>query len=131
MGDSERSTELTPKQAAFIAALLSSPNITMAAAAAGVAESTARRWRHLPHFQEALKAAQDEVFSDALNSLKLLASDAVDALRSNLSGELVPAAVQVRAAQIILSLGIELHEVEELRQKVAELDMLLRQGGYH
>ena len=120
-------SELTLKQEQLITALLSLPTITAAAEVVGINERTARRWLKKPQIQEAYKAAREKVFDEAIASLKASASDAVDTLKNNLSGMEVPPAVQVRAAQIILELAIELHEMNDLRQKVAELDMLLKQ----
>src|SRR6266700_1646171 len=93
--------ELSPKQHALLAALLSGKNTEAAATEAGIAERTAYRWVKLPAFKEALSAAQQALFEEHLGMLKLGVKTALLALARNMN-ETKPAAVQVRAAAIWL-----------------------------
>src|SRR5947209_8587978 len=100
---------LSPKQEQLITLLVSGVAIVTAAKNTGVAEKTAHRWLKLPHFQEAYKAAQKQLFDQALTTLMLEVDKAIDALKRNMDGELVPPAVQVRAAQIWLEQAVNMH----------------------
>lgn len=127
-GNDQDRTDLTPKQTLLIEALLAGHNITLAAKVSGVADKTARRWLKLPHFQTAYKAAQHSLFDQALSGLLLKVEEAIETISRNMTGEEVPASVQVRAAQIILEQAITIYKASELEAKIAELEELLKQG---
>ncbi len=126
-------SELTPKQDTLITALLTPLSIVASAKAAGVSEKTARRWLKLPHFQQAYKAAQGVMFNQALQGLMLKVDKAITTLDRNMSATdsdiPVPASVQVRAAQIVLEQAMTIYKTNELEQKVAELEQLLKTPG--
>jgi phage terminase small subunit len=119
-------TELTPKQDTLITALLTPLSITAAALAAGVSEKTARRWLKLPHFQQAYKAAQKQLFNQALTTLMSKVDKAIDTLDRNMDGELVPASTQVRAAQIWLEMSVNMYKTQEIEEKIAELERIVK-----
>lgn len=118
---------LSAKQEMLIAVLIAGNNITIAAKVAGIGDKTARRWLKLPHFQQAYKAAQKQVFETALAALLLKVEKAVDTLDRNMDSELTPAATQVRAAQIVIEQATNIHKMNELEQKIAELEKLVTQ----
>jgi hypothetical protein len=129
MSENVRSTEnseLTEKQEALIVALLSLPTIEAAAKATDISDRTARRWFQLPHFQEAYRAAKSIAFDHALEGLRDCTKEAIDTLKSNLKAE--EASVQVRAAHILLTQGIQVHKIEALEARIAELEDALKAG---
>lgn len=126
MSENDQTTELTPKQERLIEALLAGHNITLAAKVAGVADKTARRWLKLAHFQAAYKAAQKQIFDQALAGLMLKVDKAIACLDRNMDGEEVPASTQVRAAQIVIEQAVANYKMSELEAKYAELEQLVK-----
>lgn len=120
---------LTPKQDTLIAALLAGHTITTAAVAANIADKTARRWLKLQCVQDALKAAQKQVFNQALTGLMLKVDKAIETLDRNMSSEDTPASTQVRAAQIVLEQSLQVHKMGELEAKYAELEQIIKASG--
>lgn len=118
---------LSPKQEMLIAELIAGNNITIAARLADVGDKTARRWLKLPHFQQAYKAAQKQVFETALAALLLKVEKAVDTLDRNMDSVEAPAAAQIRAAQIVLEQANNVHKMRELEEKLVELEKLVTQ----
>lgn len=107
--------------------MLSLPSIVAAAQAAGVNDKTARRWLKLPHFQAAYKAAQKALFDEALSALLSGVDTAINTLKRNMTSEDVPPSTQVRAAQIWLEQAISLHKMSDLEQKIAELELFMKE----
>lgn len=124
MNENEQDKKVTPKMEALITALLCNIAIGSAAHAAGVSESTARRWLKLAHFQEAYKAAQKRVFEHALSSLMSTTEEAIATLRRNMNAE--SPSVQVRAASILLEQSVTIYKISDLEKEVAELRELIR-----
>jgi hypothetical protein len=71
---------LTDKQEAAIAALLTEPTYARAAAAAGVSEGTLYRWLHLPAFRTAFRQARRELVEAGVGRLQAATAHAVEAL---------------------------------------------------
>lgn len=129
MADSDQEKPLSSKQEALITALLATSNITVAARTAGVPDKTARRWVKLPAFQEAYRAAQRELFNDALQGLRAHVDTAIQTLVRHMSAEETPPGAQIRAAQIYLEQAIQVHKMSELEEKYAELEQLVKAQG--
>jgi phage terminase small subunit len=123
---SAENSQLSTRQETFILALLSSSSIIEAARIARIAERTGRRWLKLAHVQQAYQAAQQEVFDDAITTLKLAMHDAVTLLRATLKDSEIPASTRVRAAQIILEHSLELHKIADLEARISELEQMVR-----
>lgn len=122
MAENVTSTELTPKQETVIQALIAGHTIQTAALAAHVAERTAQRWLKLPHFKAAYKAAQKQVFDMAMSKLALKVEKAIDRLDFHLDELTTPAAIQVRAAQILLERAENHIQTQELEKRLSELE---------
>lgn len=118
---------LSPKQEMLIAELIGGNNITIAAKVAGIGDKTARRWLKLPHFQQAYKAAQKQVFETALAALLLKVEKAVDTLDRNMDSVEAPAAAQIRAAQIVLEQANNVHKMREMEERLGALENLVTQ----
>lgn len=117
---------LTPKQELFLGSLLAGNTILTSAKVAGVTEKTAYKWLKLPHFKSAQKAAQKQLFDQALTGLMLKVDKAIETLDRHMSGEDTPASTQVRSAQIVLEQAINIGKMSELEAKYAELEQLLK-----
>ncbi len=127
MTEPQEQTPLTARQEAFIAALLTSPSVLAASKKAKIGEATAYRWLKEPHIQEAYQAAQQEVYQEGISALKGAARLAVNTLVSCLQCEETPVHVKVRAADIVLKQAIELHSIQELEARIAELEALVKE----
>ncbi|HWS83613.1 MAG TPA: hypothetical protein VN207_05080 [Ktedonobacteraceae bacterium] len=119
----EEST-LTPKQQLLIAALIAGNSIVVAAKAVGIAERTAHTWLKLAHFQENYKAAKQAVYDEALGELRDGVKEAIDTLKSNLKA--LEPAIQVRAAHILLTQAIQVHSIQQLEERIQELEEALK-----
>ena len=120
---------LTTKQEQLIMLLVSGVNVSAAAHNASIGERTAYRWLKLPHFQAAYKAAQRQLFDQALTGLMLKVDKAITTLDRHMDGEDTPASSQIRAAQLVLEQAINIHKMAELEAKYAELEQLVKQQG--
>ena len=112
-----------------IEALVSGSSRAAAAAAAGVAERTLRRWACSDDFAAALRAAYDEAFTDALRVLRGAAMDAVRALREVASDREAPPPARVAAARAILEEGRKAIELDETEARLTALERQLTSEG--
>jgi hypothetical protein len=115
------------KQEQAVAALLSEPTITAAAARAGVSEVTLSRWLKEPSFVAAYRAARRGLVEQALARLQGAAGEAVDTLKANLRAE--KAADQNRAAVAILEQCLRYSEAADLAAEIEDLRRLVEGGG--
>lgn len=114
---------LSPAQAHGVAAVLGTRSLEDAAKLAGVTTRTIRRWCSLPAFQAALVTSRRQTFMQALDELRVAASEAVGALRRIVTNPETPAGVVVQAAHAILThafRGVELQDVLERIQALEE-----------
>lgn len=125
---STENSELTEKQEQLIEALLSMPTIEAASKATGISDRTARRWFQLPHFQEAYRIAKSLAFDEALEGLRDHTKSAIDRIKSIMDSAEVDPAVRLRAAHIVLTQSIQVHKIEVLEQRIAELEEALKAG---
>jgi hypothetical protein len=117
-------TRWTARHDAAVAALLSSASIRQAADRVGINERTLRRWLQAPLFHDRLTMAQREGQDAALGELRGLARQAVAAMRRALVCD--QPAVELRAAQLVLELGLRLKELERVWDPtIEELDRLI------
>jgi len=66
----ENKSSLSARQKKLLIELIHTPDVTAAAAAAGVARSTVYRWMENPEFTEQLSKLRDESMRHALESIK-------------------------------------------------------------
>ena len=114
---------LSPKQAAFLASLMSGSTITAASEAAEVTERTAYRWLATPDFQAAYRAARREAVQAATARLQQAASQAVETLCRNLECGDPP--VEVRAAVAVLQQSFKATELEDVSERLAQMETAL------
>lgn len=127
MSARRRSKTAVLREQALLAAVLSQPTLTRAAAAAGVNERTVRRALKRPGFSKKVSEARKAAIASAVGSLGGLAGEAHDAIRRALTCG-VPA-VELRAGLAVLLDGpvrggeflFGMEELAELREQVAKL----------
>jgi hypothetical protein len=115
--------DLSGKQERCIAALLSEASDEAAARKAGVTDRTLRRWRQEPFFRAAELASRRAVVERAQTLVQQLTTTAALALHRNLTcGK---PGVEVRAAAVVFDLAAKAVEMQELLQRVEELESRL------
>jgi hypothetical protein len=110
---------LSPEQLQLVEAIVSSGTIRAACRRVNVPERTARDWRKLPEFKEALDSARKEAFREAVGRLKGLAGAAVGTLAKMLRSR---DEVAVRAAIALLKEGTRAVELDELVARIEALE---------
>jgi hypothetical protein len=102
-----------------IAALLTAPTIEAAATAVGVSERSVRNWLREPAFARQFREARRQLVETAIARLQSVSSQAVDALKRNLTCG--AAGQEIRAALGILEHSIMAVETLDLVQQIEEL----------
>ena len=109
-----------------LAALLSEKTIALAAAKAGIGETTLLRWLADPAFKARYREARRQVVEQAVAQLQRAASVAVSALSRNLTcGN---PSVEVGAARTILDQAIKGLELVDLAERVETLELQFQAG---
>jgi hypothetical protein len=108
------------REEAAIAALLSESTIALAAAKAGISESTMLRWLADPSFQARYRASRRQVVEQAVAQLQRGTSEAVETLKRNFTSG-VPAA-EIAAAKAVLDFSIKAIELTDLVERVDALE---------
>ncbi len=124
MGESER---LTPKQRAFVRALLTERDTRAAARAVGIGETTAYRWLRAPHVRAAIFETEGAALEAATRGLLRLASEAVNTLDAAMSDQEAATGARIRAADIVLARLLQLRELVQIEARVTALETALRQ----
>ena len=113
-----------------IQALLTSPTLDAAAAAAGVSVTTLLRWQKDPAFAADLAAAQDVAIDQTARSLAALAPDAIAAIEAAL-GKGEPTAMRLSGARLALDKLVDFAELAALMRRLDALEAMMREGGNH
>lgn len=115
-------TKFGRKKEAAIAALLTQRNVEEAARSVGISISTLMRWQKLPEFQRAYRKARREAFGQATARLQQASGAAVSTLLKIMVDHGAPASVRLRAADSVLHHGADSIVLEDLSQRVEELE---------
>lgn len=105
-----------------IGALLACRTIADAAKVAGVSERTLRRWQKEAGFRDEYREARKRILESVLNELRRLSSDAAKTLGTIATSDDSPAGARVRAAEVILQTVLRGVEVEELSERLDQLE---------
>jgi hypothetical protein len=109
-----------------IAALLAHPTLPEAAANAGIAFSTLRRWMTLPEFQKVYREARSRILGVATAELRRCCLECVHLLYGIAKDEETPPAVRVSAASKILDSALRASELEDIQDRIMELERKTR-----
>lgn len=110
------------RQEAAIAALLSETTVAAAAKTARVGEATLARWLKDPQFGERYRQARKQVLEIAVARLAKIAQDAVATLHEVASNSQSPASSRVTAARAIIETALKTVEIEDIQQRLSELE---------
>lgn len=118
--------KLTRKMETAIASLLAHPTIPEAATDCGVAYSTLRRWMALPEFNEAYRRARARLLEVATAELRRCCLECVRLLYGIATDQKTPPAVRVSAASKILDSALRASELEDIQDRILELERKTR-----
>jgi len=112
----------TNRKGRAIVALLEQPTIEKAAEAAGVHPTTLRRWLRQAEFQDALRQARREKYSQAMGLLHLGTAAAVAHLLKIMRDPNQPGSTQVRAIDCVLNRVAKAIEIEDILARLTALE---------
>jgi len=114
---------LTTRQFTAITALLSNTTVEAAARSARVSRTQLYAWLAEPGFKAELVRRRAEVFDSALDRLKTLSGQAVDALTDLINATDDPR-TRLGAVRIALDSAFMAHEKQEFEERLAALERL-------
>ena len=110
------------KQEEAIAALLTQSNVEQAARSVGISTRTLLRWMKVPEFDAAYREARRKAFSQSIARLQQGATAAATTLLKIMVDPGAPPSVKVRAAEAVLSHGLNAIEIEDSEARAGELE---------
>jgi hypothetical protein len=124
-------SKLTPTQERALVALLSHANTRTAAKSVGVDEATLWRWLQDKDFHAAYMTARRETVQHALARLQQVSTEAVNTLREVMRDKTAKGSERVSAAKAIIEYSIKAVEIEDLAQRVEELESVMAATAKH
>src|SRR5260370_39066618 len=119
-------TKFGRKKEEAIAALLTQRNIEDAARLTGVAPNTLVKWMKDPEFDASYREARRAAFDQSVSRLVQATTAAVTTLLKVMLAAAAPASANRRAAECVLSHSAKVIEMEEIEDRVAELERSLK-----
>jgi transposase-like protein len=110
-----------------IAALLSQGTIAKAARAAGVDETSLRRWLRDPGFRAAYHQARADLLQHAVGHISEGLVTAAVVLRTILTDREASASSKVAAARTLFEMALRDREVEALEARLAAVEALVKE----
>jgi hypothetical protein len=115
--------KLHHKHAIFIAHLLSGLDVKYAALNAGISERHGHRlMQEDQNFIAAYEQAKHDLLQPALNKIRSAVSGAVDCLIEVYSDRAAPFPARVTAAARLIALGLEISDIEDIRNRLVALE---------
>jgi transposase-like protein len=110
------------KKEPAIAALLSHRNVEEAARAVGISSNTLLRWLKEPEFEAAYREARRTASRESITRLQDASGAAVTTILKIMVDSKVSAGTRLRAAEIVLNQMAKAIEIEDIDERVAELE---------
>jgi transposase-like protein len=110
------------KKELAIAALLSHRNVEAAARAVGISSNTLLRWTKEPEFDAAYREARRTASRQSIARLQDASGAAVTTVLKIMLDSNVSAGTRLRAAEIVLAHTAKAIEIEDIDERVAELE---------
>lgn len=117
------------KQDLAIMALLTEKTLKNAAEKVGIGEATLWRWMQEEEFKEKYREAKQQAVSHVTARLRQSMTIAVDTLIEIAENGKAPAKARVDASRTLLEFGFKAHEMEDLQQRVEQLEEQLNKDG--
>jgi cytosine/adenosine deaminase-related metal-dependent hydrolase len=115
-------TKFGRKKEEAIAALLTQRNIEDAARVANIGTNTLLRWLQLPEFKAEYRKARREAVRQTTARMQHATGAAGATVLKLMTDPNVPAAVRLRAAECVLDRATEAIELEDIEERVSELE---------
>ena len=115
-------TKFGRKMEQAVAALLTQPNIDLAAKSVGISPTTLLSWMKQPEFQKAYREAKRAAYSQAVARLQQAAPLAVATMLKLMADPATPASVRARAADSVMDHASKAIEIEDVEARVTELE---------
>ena len=122
-------TKFGRKKEEASAALLTQRNIEDAARLTGIAANTLVKWMKDPEFDTSYREARRAAFDQSVSRLVQATTAAVTTLLKVMLDADAPASAKVRAAECVLSHSAKVIEMEDIEDRVAELERSLKAGS--
>lgn len=113
---------MTPKQERALAALVLCPTAREAAKAAGLAESTLRRYKQDPGFMAEYRKRCNESLETACTKAKSALPPAIERLNGIVQDDKQQPREQIAAARAVLEYGLRLIEANDFEQRLRALE---------
>src|ERR671932_2508179 len=110
--------DLTPKQHKALAALLTEPTLSDAAAKVGIGERTLHSWLAEPAFKAAYLDVRREAVGQAIARLQQLSSGAVAVLAQVAADRQAPASSPVTAAIKIIEVALQGVQLQDMEARI-------------
>lgn len=120
---------LTPKQHRFLTAMLEEQSIDAAAKTARITRATAYKYLDDDEFRKELQAARRTIIDGISNRLRKLGTKAIDTLNENLTDVEATPATKNSTAKIILEFIYRSHELENVTERLDEMEKLLEESN--
>ncbi len=114
--------DLTPRQRAFVAAMVTGMSQEEAAQNIGVKARQCRRYMATPKVRLALKEAQDAALGDVTRGLNAGSYGALAVLAAVMGDRTEPGGVRIRAAQVWLEMAFRARELLDFQERLATLE---------
>ncbi|SRR6266702_4402203 len=114
--------DVSSKQAKFVDALLVGSTVLVAAKTAGISPRTAARWKKDRVLQALVAQRRQEQFNETLDAFRAGMPAAMALVLETIKDKETPRSIRLRAAQIWIEHALQLHKVEELEDRLSELE---------
>jgi hypothetical protein len=122
---------LSPKQEEAIVALLNCPTVKKAAEQVDINERTLHRWMDEDDFSRAWRKARRQAFSHAISLTQQYAPMAVATLTRIANDQNAPHSARVSASTALLKFSRESIELDELAERVHDLERQIEVNRPH
>jgi hypothetical protein len=122
-------SKFSRKMEEAVAALLTQPNIDMAAKSIGIASNTMLKWMKEPEFQSAYREARRAAYGQAIARLQQAMPLAVQTMLKVLVDPATLASVRVRAAKVVTNHSYKAIEIEDVEARVTALEEAAGEQG--
>jgi len=119
--------KLSRNQERVIAALLNHTSVAKAVDAAGIGEVTIYRWLKNDGFNSAYRDARRQVVQQGIVKIQKSIAAAVDTLTAIMEDNEAPASSRVSAAKTIIEIGIRATEMEQLEERIEDLEKIVKE----
>jgi len=118
--DAGAAGSLTPGQMTLLTFLVGNPDVSAAAEAVGISRATVYRWMREPAFKEELNSQRNEIFLEALTSVKTHATQAVTQLAGMLNAP--DDGLRRKVCTDMLDRAIKVHDMLDLERRLTALE---------